>query len=152
MRGSEYETITTTTFPVTWNHGGIWQGASQYWVYMKVFAGGNLLSRYNEAIAWVRSIDAINAVAIGVINLQELMMNLRIFGVDSFGEQMMVTPVSTKTLYIFRGVCKGCGACVQACPKEALTLQNSKAVVDPARCVMCGYCSPFCPKLAIRVL
>jgi Ni,Fe-hydrogenase III small subunit/NAD-dependent dihydropyrimidine dehydrogenase PreA subunit len=37
----------------------------------------------------------------------------------------------------------GCGACVAACPTEAITLDPVQ--LDLGRCVMCGDCAPACP-------
>ena len=119
---------------------------------MKVFAGGNLLNEYDEALNWVRSITEIDACAIGVVTLKELEMNLKVFGVDRISDDALFVPASVKKLYIFPLVCVGCGTCIDTCPNTALSLQEGKAVVDPDLCVMCGYCSPHCPVMAIRLL
>lgn len=46
--------------------------------------------------------------------------------------------------------CIGCGACVGACPVEAISLnEDGKAVVDEATCIDCGACIGVCPTEAI---
>jgi len=52
--------------------------------------------------------------------------------------------------------CKGCGFCVEFCPKEALDLSgdfNRKGyhppVVDDAKCVGCNICELICPEFSI---
>ena len=40
--------------------------------------------------------------------------------------------------------CTGCGACVDACPSEAIEMQDGKAVVDADKCVDCGVCVDEC--------
>ncbi len=40
--------------------------------------------------------------------------------------------------------CVGCGACVTACPFNAITMENSLAVVND-RCTLCGACVEACP-------
>lgn len=43
--------------------------------------------------------------------------------------------------------CSGCGACVDACPDQAITLQDVAETVeiDPVRCLACGKCVAACP-------
>ena len=47
--------------------------------------------------------------------------------------------------------CVGCGACVDACPSEAIKLEGDVAVVNEAECVDCGACVDECPNEAITV-
>lgn len=46
--------------------------------------------------------------------------------------------------------CDGCGACVEACPNEAITL-NEVAHVDEEECIECEICIDECPKDAISM-
>lgn len=54
--------------------------------------------------------------------------------------------------------CKGCGFCVEFCPKDALALStdcfNAKGyafaeLTQPEQCVGCGTCTLYCPDFAI---
>jgi len=47
--------------------------------------------------------------------------------------------------------CTGCGACIDECPSEAISLQDDKAVVDEDACVDCGVCVDACPEEAISM-
>lgn len=47
--------------------------------------------------------------------------------------------------------CIGCGTCVSACPKDALTLTPEGIVTDTSRCEMCGTCAAVCPTKAIEM-
>jgi len=47
--------------------------------------------------------------------------------------------------------CKGCGACVEACPTGAITLIGGRASIDQNRCDNCGECERVCPTAAIRI-
>ena len=43
-----------------------------------------------------------------------------------------------------RKLCIGCGACVDKCPKGALTLCGGKVNFDPSKCVACDTCIKTC--------
>ena len=46
-------------------------------------------------------------------------------------------------------LCSGCGACIAACPAEAI---GSDYAIDPARCIACCACVKACPVQARRFL
>ena len=48
-------------------------------------------------------------------------------------------------------LCTGCGACVEACPVDAIIVQDGKARIDAEKCVECGVCEGECPTDAISV-
>ncbi len=56
-------------------------------------------------------------------------------------------------------ICKGCGLCVQACPKGIIRLSgsiNSMAyhyaeVADMSGCIACAFCAMMCPDAVIKV-
>jgi len=47
--------------------------------------------------------------------------------------------------------CTGCGACVSACPVNAITLEGDLAIVDHSVCDLDGICIPVCPVDAITL-
>jgi Fe-S-cluster-containing hydrogenase component 2 len=47
--------------------------------------------------------------------------------------------------------CTGCGLCVDACPVEAIVLDDDKAKVDADTCTDCGTCVDECPNEAISL-
>jgi ferredoxin len=47
--------------------------------------------------------------------------------------------------------CTGCGACVDECPTEAISMVAGKAYVDAETCIGCGLCVDACPEEAITM-
>lgn len=61
-------------------------------------------------------------------------------------------------LYIHGQSCKGCGCCIEECPRGALALSgaiNSKGYatvqVDTDRCICCGICYTVCPDYVFEI-
>jgi len=63
-------------------------------------------------------------------------------------------------IHIIKNQCKGCGFCIQFCPKDVLEESEEinergvhpPRVVDESRCVLCGFCTSVCPDFAIFVV
>lgn len=50
-------------------------------------------------------------------------------------------------------LCMGSGACIKACPEQALGFVNGKAhLINPASCIGHGTCAPACPVEAIQLV
>ncbi|HJJ58527.1 MAG TPA: 4Fe-4S binding protein [Methanocorpusculum sp.] len=47
--------------------------------------------------------------------------------------------------------CTGCTSCVDACPAEAIEIENDKAKIIAADCVDCETCVDECPAGAISM-
>ncbi len=57
-------------------------------------------------------------------------------------------------------LCKGCGLCVQACPKKIIALSNDTlnkkgyhpaCITDQEKCIACAMCASMCPDVVIKV-
>ncbi|MFP3869635.1 MAG: ferredoxin family protein [Syntrophobacteria bacterium] len=65
--------------------------------------------------------------------------------------------VSRGIVYILEERCKGCGYCIELCPRQVLEFSskfNEKGyhppvVKKPEDCVNCHYCEIICPDFAI---
>ena len=45
--------------------------------------------------------------------------------------------------------CIGCAKCQDVCPKDAITMTNNLAYIDPEYCTLCRKCVPVCPTESI---
>jgi 2-oxoglutarate ferredoxin oxidoreductase subunit delta len=62
-------------------------------------------------------------------------------------------------IHIIRDQCKGCGFCIEFCPKKVLEESqeiNARGVhppkiVDESKCIVCSFCTAVCPDFAIFV-
>ena len=57
-------------------------------------------------------------------------------------------------------LCKGCGLCVDACPKGCLVIATDKInkkcystaqMAEPEKCIGCAFCATMCPDCIITV-
>ncbi len=121
---------------------------------MKALAGGNLVSEYHEALEWARGLEGINSVSVGIVSEKELLQNLKQFGLKSPETDSVPAEINIKNkkLFILERLCTGCERCVEACPNDALYLEEEKAKVDRDKCILCGYCSNECPEFLIRLV
>lgn len=60
-------------------------------------------------------------------------------------------------IHIIKDRCKGCGFCVEFCPKQVLVFSEEynlkgyhpPVVKYPKKCISCDFCTRFCPDFAI---
>jgi 2-oxoglutarate ferredoxin oxidoreductase subunit delta len=63
-------------------------------------------------------------------------------------------------IHIIKDQCKGCGFCIQFCPKKVLEESEEinvrgvhpPKIVDEDKCIICGFCTAVCPDFAIFVI
>lgn len=51
--------------------------------------------------------------------------------------------------YVISDDCVLCGTCAANCPAEAISMADTKYVIDAGSCVECGTCAANCPVGAI---
>lgn len=57
---------------------------------------------------------------------------------------------SDKKLILEKEWCKGCGICVEFCPKDVLEMKDGVVnIKDIDSCIKCGLCELRCPDFAI---
>jgi uncharacterized protein len=103
-------------------------------------------------MSFARNIKGYSSIAVGMVSTEEVEFNINYFN----GTGLKNPPnslINSKRVMVFRGLCKGCKACISACPNSAVFIdEDGKAVIDKNKCLTCGYCTPSCPQFAIRVV
>ena len=120
---------------------------------MKALAGGNLISEARASLEFVWRHEAVHAVAVGMLSLQEVDGNIAFFSGLPYDEVLWKELEKRKRhLKIMEKFCSGCGSCIPACTNEALYLEGGKAKLRSENCILCGYCAAACPEFLIRVV
>lgn len=120
---------------------------------MKALAGGNLIAEARQALAYVRDLPGVHALALGMLSEREIGANLGLMCRRELDDQIWTELESRRRrLKIMTAFCKGCGVCAEVCTEKGLALIDGKAVVDEETCVLCGYCAAACPEFIIRVV
>jgi len=130
---------------------------------MKPLGGGNLRKSAKEAFDFLRHLGILDSICVGMKSPAEVEMNVSLFeGREVSSEILAQIETIPRRLRISRKSCIGCGACVETCAQEALSIDFSqadpsegkegRAVVDQDKCILCGYCADACAQFAIRVV
>ncbi len=119
---------------------------------MKALAGGHLINQLQESFDFVRNIKGISSIAVGMVSPEELELNIKIFNDEEIPQELLTQKIKPHKRLFISSFCKGCGTCIKACPNNALSIKDGKAVVNYKLCLLCGYCNPVCPEFAIRII
>ncbi|MHB1484081.1 MAG: aldo/keto reductase [Saccharofermentanales bacterium] len=119
---------------------------------MKMLGGGNLFNEFDQAVEYALSIDAADAYAVGMQSRDEIDMNVTLFENRKVKDELLDKTKARKRTLKIEDWCTGCGECVKQCKSDALRIENGKACVNPADCVLCSYCARACRDFAIKVI
>lgn len=118
---------------------------------MKVFGGGHLGHSPREALAFVRDIPGIQAMALGMSSIAEVDYNLRFLAGEEISPKLADAVSHRPRKLIIADWCEACGRCLEACPQGALYLEE-QAKVHADACVLCGYCGRVCPHFCLKIV
>lgn len=118
---------------------------------MKVLGGGHLAMDAEKALAFVRSIKGVQAMALGMSSRDEIDFNLSaLTGLEISQELRSKLKLQKRRLFI-ADWCEGCGRCLSACPQGALYLEQ-KVKVNQEACILCGYCGRVCLHFCLKIV
>ncbi|HWQ40516.1 MAG TPA: aldo/keto reductase [Desulfosporosinus sp.] len=119
---------------------------------MKIFGGGHLTHDPEKAVAFVRSIQGVQAMALGMSSREEVDYNLLLLAGQEIPSELREKVKHRERKLYIADWCQGCGLCLEACPQNALHLEERVAVVDNEKCVLCGYCGRVCPHFCLKIV
>jgi predicted aldo/keto reductase-like oxidoreductase len=118
---------------------------------MKVLGGGHLAMETEKALAFVRSIEGVQALALGMSSQDEIDYNLSVFADTEISQDLRNRLKQQKRQLYIADWCQGCGSCLSFCPQGALRLEQ-KVKVDQKACILCGYCGRACPHFCLKII
>ncbi len=119
---------------------------------MKPLGGGHLITRRQEAMAYLWSLPYVHCVAVGMQCEAEVDWHIAALSGETPSQELERAVVAQPRRLLIHDWCEGCGACVARCRNRALSIRGNKAAVDEARCALCGYCAGACPQFCIKVV
>ncbi|MTI66450.1 MAG: 4Fe-4S dicluster domain-containing protein [Firmicutes bacterium] len=119
---------------------------------MKPLGGGHLIKEVEKSFNYVKNIDTINSIAIGMQSKLEINANISLINEGYIPERIKEKISKKKRKLHIADWCQGCGKCVNACTHGGIKIINNKAVAVLENCVFCGYCGRICPEFCIKVI
>lgn len=119
---------------------------------MKALGGGHLIGEIEEAFRFLKELDFIDSIAVGLQSKDEIDCNISLIEKGIYPQHLKESLGKKERKLIIEDYCIGCGKCVKRCGQGALSLVNNKAVVDSSKCVLCGYCATVCEDFYIKVI
>jgi len=118
---------------------------------MKVLGGGTLIDDYDSSMKFGRGIKGSSSIAVGMINKEEVLYNIRYFRGEKDIE--ILTIRNRKNPRVLQSQCISCGSCIEVCHSSAVGFdETGKASIALDKCIQCGYCMGKCPVFCIRII
>ncbi len=119
---------------------------------MKVFGGGHLAKEPEKALQFIRKIKGVQAIALGMSSRQEVDFNLRLLAGEEIPDDLKKAVIHRERKLYIADWCQGCGSCIEACPQEALYINEGQVSLWADKCVLCGYCGRKCPHFCLKIV
>jgi len=118
---------------------------------MKPLGGGHLISRYEEAFEFIKNMDFIHSIAVGMQSKEEVDCNVSIIENGRVPEKIVKDIRRKNRKLVVADYCVGCGNCVNTCSHEGIEIINGIAVPNE-NCILCSYCAKVCPEFCIKIV
>lgn len=118
---------------------------------MKPLGGGHLIKNSEEAFNFVKNIDYIDSIAIGMQSIDEIDANIELIEKGFISEEIKSRLLKKNRKLSVADYCVGCKKCEKRCRQNGIMVIDGIAVPNE-KCVLCGYCATICPEFCIKVI
>ena len=118
---------------------------------MKPLGGGHLIKNAEEAFNFVKNIDYIDSIAIGMQSIDEIDANIELTEKGFISEEIKSRLLKKNRKLSVADYCVGCKKCEKRCRQNGIIVIDGIAVPND-KCVLCGYCATVCPEFCIKVI
>lgn len=118
---------------------------------MKPLGGGHLISEVEESYNFVRKLDFVDSIAIGMQSRDEVDANIFLNENGYIPEDLKRETEKKARRLIVADYCIACGNCVRRCNQKGISIVDGRAVPNE-NCILCGYCANVCPEFCIKVI
>lgn len=118
---------------------------------MKPLGGGHLISRAEEAFSFLKNIEYIDSIAVGLQSAEEIDAAVQMIQNGYIDKNIKAMLNKTNRKLIVQDYCQGCGACQERCQQGGISVIDGMAVPND-KCILCGYCATVCPEFSIKVI
>lgn len=119
---------------------------------MKPLGGGHLIRDVEDSINFVKNIDYIHSISIGMQSKLEIDANISLINEGKIPERIKQELSNKNRKLHIADWCIGCGKCIETCKSNAIKLVDNKAKPIYDKCYLCGYCAKYCPEFCIKVI
>lgn len=119
---------------------------------MKPYGGGHLINDTKKAFNYVKKINEVDSIAVGMRTKEEIDANLLYLEGKKIPSEITEKLNTQQRKLLISYWCKGCGKCVERCTQNALSIKDNKCHVDMNKCVLCSYCADVCDEFCIKII
>ena len=118
---------------------------------MKPLGGGHLIKDVESALKFVKDLNFIDSIAIGMQSKDEIDGDIVFFEKSYIPIDIKEKLKKKSRRLIVADYCIACGSCVDRCRQGGISIIDDIAVPNE-QCILCGYCATVCPEFCIKVI